>query len=269
MSKTILKHFIFLNLKQTNKQNKQLASVGQTFFPLLLRDKCNPALLELYTCLYASGLLTVQLPSVRLRHMDQMHHILPHISDHPESSVDMLHPIYPPSRCCTSSLMNLRALKSVPCIYDYYREMRTHGRQARGKFPAQTSLYGLPGQKWPVRLLEISFCGSCGPAQLQRLTFNGARPDFYFRTKRESVGAKGCEHIRGRSCWMNTVDKSKKGARNDSQVADNVTTQEFTRPHRLCIPSFCLPLSAFLSLKRATFTCGHSDFSAFVLTVPV
>lgn len=65
----------------------------------------------------------------------------------------------------------------------------------------------------------------CGAAQLQRLTCNGAPSDFYFRDKVESVGARGCEQIRGRFCSMNTVDKSgRKEGQNDSQVTDNVTT---------------------------------------------
>lgn len=160
--------------------------------------------------LRASALLTAQLPSVRLRHMDDLH-----AAEHQRSSRAFGACFTSPSLLHESAgepcahNIRVRALCSVPCRF-YQREMKTREGRA-GRVP-KLPLWALR----PKMALEaprdklLRQLWARGAAQLQRLTFSGATSDSYFWDKGESVAARGCEQIRGRSCLMNTVDKRRK-----------------------------------------------------------
>lgn len=68
-------------------------------------------------------------------------------------------------------------------------------------------------------LLQLWACGAAQLQRLQRLTLTMLILSFAFRTgRKESIGAKGCEQIRGRSRLLDEhrVDKVPKGGQNDS-----------------------------------------------------
>lgn len=141
----------------------------------------------------------------------------------------------------------------------------TEDRQGKttGRVPYWNLLYGLPRQKWPLRQPEISFCGSCGLWSCTAATtqFNNAHFEFYLWTK-----GKVLEQGVWTDQWPvlldeHRVDKGKKGAKTTPRWLIMLLQRVHLSPIGSAFQAFCvnsLPLSTFLSVKRATFTCRRT-----------
>lgn len=236
VSKTLQKHCLNVTLACVCWSDK-------TFFPPILGDTCNPAILEIYTCLCAPPYLVWEQCSCPVSGGNTWTRSIAYC----RTSVIILSlwlmfyvPLAVAGVClwvCVHVSGCVHTSHSLAYFTREDREMRTHRRQA-GKDHGARSILKLA--LWPLRQPEISFCGSCGLWSCTAATtqLNNAHFKFYLWTE-----GKVLEQGVWTDQWPvlldeHRVDKGQKGGQNNSEVTDNVTTESSLVPHWLCIPSF-------------------------------
>lgn len=254
VSKTLQKHCL-------NLTHACVCWSDKTFFPPILGDTCDPAILEIYTCLCAPPYLVWEQCSCPVSGGNTWTRSIAYCRTlimiqwsswafgwRFTSPLLLQESAYESVCMCQGVCTQVIALHILPERIGKWGLTEDRHGKTTGRVPYWNLLYGLPSQKWPLRQPEISFCGSCGLWSCTAATtqFNNAHFEFYLWTKGK-VLEQGVWTDQGPVLLdEHRVDKGKKGAKTTPRWLIMLLQRVHLSPIGYAFQAFCVVVSSVI-----------------------